>query len=215
MPKTRPYSRAETRSDAIVHLTALALALPAVPVLIAFAAALRGDAQAVLITALYGVTLIAMITFSLLYNHLPRPDWQPILRRLDHTAIYFKIAGTVTHFALLTETSNTTLITVLWGAALAGAAIQLIKPPQSSAPGVVICLAMGWSVLVAGQDILMSLSPLIVSLMVLGGTLYTFGSGFLLAGRMRFHNTIWHGFVMVASAVFYAAILIHLIQSAS
>lgn len=213
MPKTRPYTRAETRSDAVVHLTALALALPAVPVMIALGAALRGDATTVLSTSVYGISLIAMITFSLLYNHLPRPDWQPILRRLDHTAIYFKIVGTVTPFALLTDTGSTTLITVLWGAAFAGAAIQIFAPPRHSAPGVIICLAMGWSILVAGRDILSALSPLVVTLMILGGALYTLGSGFLLAGGMRFHNTIWHGFVMVASAVFYAAILIHLTQS--
>lgn len=208
----RPYSRAETRSDAVVHLTALALALPAVPVLIALGAVLRGDATTVWTTSVYGVTLISMITFSLLYNHLPRPDWQPVLRRLDHTAIYFKIAGTVTPFALLTDTGSTLLISILWAAAFTGAAIQIFAPPRHSAPGVIICLAMGWSVLVAGRDILMALSPLVVALMVLGGVLYTFGAGFLLAGRLRFHNTIWHSFVMVASAVFYAAILIHLIQ---
>jgi hemolysin III len=77
---------------------------------------------------------------------------------------------------------------------------------------VIICLAMGWSILALGRDILMALSPLVVTLMILGGALYTLGAGFLLAGRLRFHNTIWHGFVMVASAVFYAAILIHLTQ---
>jgi hemolysin III len=116
-----------------VHFTALALALPAVPVLIALGAVLRGDATTVWTTSVYGISLIAMITFSLLYNNLPRPDWQPILRRLDHTAIYFKIAGTVTPFALLTDTGSTTLITVLWGAAFAGVAIQIFAPPRATA----------------------------------------------------------------------------------
>ena len=43
-------------------------------------------------------------------------------------------------------------------------------------------------------------------LAVTGGLLYTIGVGFFLAERLRFHNAIWHGFVLVASLTFYAAL---------
>ena len=47
-------------------------------------------------------------------------------------------------------------------------------------------------------------------LVVVGGLLYTIGVGFFLARRLRFHNAIWHGFVLVATIVFYAAVMAEL-----
>ncbi len=96
------YSRAELLSDAVVHLAALLAALVAVPVLITLAAVWHGNAGTLTAVSVYGATLVAMIFCSLLYNHLPRPDWRDWLRRLDHSAIYLKIAGTYTPFAVLT-----------------------------------------------------------------------------------------------------------------
>ena len=46
----------------------------------------------------YGVTLIAMLGFSALYNTIGQRRWHGLLRRLDHSAIYAKIAGTYTPF---------------------------------------------------------------------------------------------------------------------
>ena len=47
-----------------------------------------------------------------------------------------------------------------------------------------------------------------------GGGLYSAGTGFLLLSRMRFHNTIWHGFVVAASTVFFVAVFMHAAQVA-
>jgi len=73
---------------------------------------------------------------------------------------------------------------------------------------------MGWGILIGGWDILNTLSPAVVALMFAGGLLYTAGTVFLVVERWRYHNTIWHVFVMVASLVFFIAIMMHLVQSA-
>ena len=210
----RNYSRAEKLSDAAVHLIALAMALAAVPVLITLAAVLRGDALAVTSTSIYGATLILMIASSLMYNHLPAPRWTPLLKRLDHTAIHFKIAGTYTPFALLSGSEGTAMLAGIWIAAFIGTGLVLFLPKRSTKLGIVTCLAMGWAILFGGWDLLAALSPSVVILMVAGGVLYTFGTIFLMAERMMFHNTIWHGFVMIASVIFFIAVMTHLVQSA-
>ncbi len=41
--------------------------------------------------------------------------------------------------------------------------------------------------------------------------IYTLGVPFYLWDRLRFHNTIWHGFVLAASGVFYAAVTVQVV----
>jgi hemolysin III len=50
------------------------------------------------------------------------------------------------------------------------------------------------------------LPPLVISLIVAGGVLYTAGVIFHIWDRLKFHNAIWHGFVAVAAACHFAAI---------
>ena len=54
------------------------------------------------------------------------------------------------------------------------------------------------------------LSPLGFSLIVAAGSIYTAGLLFFLWERLPFHNTIWHVFVLAATFVLYAAVLLEL-----
>ncbi|WP_420395677.1 PAQR family membrane homeostasis protein TrhA [Nioella sp.] len=210
---SRIYTRAELLSDAIVHLAALILAIGAVPVLITLTAMWQTGAPGIVGVSIYGASLIAMLTASLLYNHLPTPDWRDLLRRLDHAAIYLKIAGTYTPFALLSGT-GTGILAVIWAVALVATIGNFLVRKWSTVIGVLICLGMGWAVVIGGRDLLALMSTPVVVLMVVGGLLYSAGTAFLLFSRLRFHNTIWHGFVVAASTVFFVAIFIHAAQVA-
>jgi hemolysin III len=210
---SRIYSRAELLSDAIVHLAALALAIGAVPVLITLTALWQTGAPGIVGVSIYGATLIAMLTASLLYNHLPRPDWRDLLRRFDHAAIYMKIAGTYTPFALLSGT-GTGVLAAIWSVALVASIGNFMVRKWSTVVGTLICLGMGWFIVFGGRDLLALMSTPVVVLMVVGGVLYSAGTLFLLWSKMRFHNTIWHGFVVTASVVFFVAIFMHAAQVA-
>ena len=205
----RTYDRAERASDALVHAAGLVLALAAVPVLITLAAVWRPEAAAVAGVAVYGTALIAMLAASLAYNHVPEGRWTEPLRRLDLVAIYLKIAATVTPFALLSGT-GTGFLMAMWVAALAASTVALACGRRSGLASVAIGLAMGWAVLVGGGDVVARTSTPVFVLMVAGGVLYSLGTPFLLRTRMRFHNAIWHGFVVAASAVFFVAVMWHL-----
>ena len=209
------YSRAERISDAVIHVAGLSLVLMAVPVLIVVTALARGDALAMTGVSIYGGALFAMIFCSALYNISQSMDWgtarEWLFKRLDHSAIYVKIAGTYTPFTLLSG-HGMALTAVLWGAALAGVALKLFCPWRFRWLGLALYLAMGWAGVVAGQSLLAELPLAVVVLMVLGGGLYTGGVVFYLWERLPFHNTIWHGFVLAASLVFYAAVLTHVLS---
>ncbi|SFJ40871.1 PAQR family membrane homeostasis protein TrhA [Jannaschia pohangensis] len=208
----RDYDRVERISDAVVHLAGLILALAAVPVLITLTAILRGDLAGVAGVTVYGATLIAMLSASLAYNHVPNPQWSDMLRRLDLSAIYLKIAGTVTPFALLSGT-GTTFLMAMWTAAIVATATAFLRRKRSTTLSVGIGLAMGWAVLFAGGEVIATTSWPVFALMLAGGILYSLGTPFLVLERMRFHNAIWHGFVVAASVVFFVAITWHMVAT--
>lgn len=208
----RPYDRAELISDAVIHLAGLVLALAAVPVLITLAAVWRGDLMGVAAVSVYGATLIAMLSASLAYNHIYRPEWSEALRKLDMSAIYLKIAGTVTPFALLSGTGGW-FLGVMWTSAVLATVSVFLRKRRSSLVSVGIGLAMGWAVLIAGGEVIAATSWPVFGLMVAGGVLYSLGTPFLLLERMRFHNAIWHGFVVAASVVYFVAITWHLVAT--
>jgi hemolysin III len=71
---------------------------------------------------IYALTLLAMLTCSALYNMIRVPHWADRLRRLDQSAIYFKIAGTYTPFVVLFPGSPGFLAGI-WAVAIAGASL--------------------------------------------------------------------------------------------
>ncbi len=210
--RCRPYDRAELVSDALVHVAGLVLAVVAVPVLITLTAVMHGDAAGIAAVSIYGTTLIVMLSASLAYNHLPRPEWQDGLRRMDLSAIYLKIAGTVTPFALLAGTGGG-FLAAMWTAACVATATTFLRRRRSTVLSVGIALSMGWAVLIGGGEVIATTSAPVFWLMLAGGLLYSLGTPFLMMERMRFHNAIWHGFVVAASMVFYVAVTWHMIAT--
>lgn len=209
------YSRAEFLSDAVIQIAGVSIALLAVPVLVTLTAVWRGDLSAMLGALIYGATLIAMLLCSALYHIVPHQRWKTLLRRLDHSAIYFKIAGTYTPFTLMSGGNGAALLTGLWGAAVAGSALRIFRPERFRWVAFGLYLAMGWAGLLVGWSLFAELSAPVMTLILTGGILYTVGTVFFLLDVLPFHNTIWHGFVVVASAVFYAAVMVHLADTSA
>ena len=208
------YSRAETVSDGVVHAAGIVCALVAVPVLVALAAVWIGDAPTVIAAAVYGLSLIAMFCCSALYNHAPLPARKDLLRRIDQTAIYIKIAGSYTPFAVLTGTHAGFLLVGVWGAAAAGASMILLSPVRLRWPSLLLYLLLGWFGALVGGPLFDALTPAGYGLILAAGVLYTLGVVFFLWERLPFHNTIWHLFVFAASFVLYAAVLVELWERA-
>ena len=204
---TRSYSRAEYVSDAVVHAIGVTLAVAAIPVLIVLAALFDPSAGKIAGAAIYGATMIAMLGCSAAYNILTHPEWAWLLARLDHSAIYLKIAGTWTPFVLLSG-QGFALMLALWGVAASGVALKIFDPYRFKALSLALYLGMGWVGVVAGAAVFAALPTATVALIVAGGLLYTAGVVFHLWRGLPFHNTIWHVFVLTATLCFYAAVVV-------
>ncbi len=205
----RLYSPAERRMDAQVHYIGLSCVILAVPLLIG-AALMRslteGSGHVIMASSIYGATFIAMIGASALFNLGFRPALDWLFQRLDHAAIYLKIAGTYTPFTLVTG-QGLWLLAGLWAAAACGVALKLVSPQRLRLLAIALYLGMGWVGVIILPDLAQSLSPLILGLMLSGGLVYTTGVVFYLWKALPYHFAIWHVFVLVASLLFYAAVL--------
>ena len=87
------------RFNSISHLVGACLALVGAVVLIVLAS-LHGDATKIVSLSIYGVSLLALYTFSTLYHSL-KGRAKRVFRHLDHTAIYLLIAGSYTPLTLV------------------------------------------------------------------------------------------------------------------
>lgn len=201
-------ARAERIADWAVQGTGLLLAVAGAALLTTFAALyLAADRVAAL--SVYAGALVLTFLASVLYHALPWGRLRPALRRLDHAAIYLKIAGTYTPLVALAGGAFAWgLLLVVWLLALGGAALRLLRGGDPGRLGVWLYLVLGWlGVLVAWP--LASAAPLATLLLVgLGGLLYTLGVPFFAARRLRYSTAIWHGFVLLASGCFFAAIAV-------
>ncbi len=207
------YSRAEYISDAVVHVSGLSAAMIAGPVMITLAAVWIGDATVITATTIYTICLIAMLLCSALYNMILTPEWQDRLRRIDQSAIYLKIAGTYTPFILLTGTQGGWFLAGVWTVALIGASIILFAPGRIRLLDLALYLSLGWAGIALGGEALAGLSQAGLILLLIGGLLYTAGVIFHVWEQLPFHNTIWHIFVLVATALVYTAVMVELVHA--
>lgn len=212
-PGIRPaYSRAERISDGVVHVTGVAAAVIAVPVLIVATVLIHPDVKLVYGTAIYGTTLLAMLTFSALYNMIDSARWSGLLQRLDHSGIYFKIAGTYTPFVLSVGAQPGALLAGLWGTAAVGSVIKFLDPKRFRWLALVLYLGMGWAIVFADRSMLDALPLPVVWLMIAGGLTYSLGVAFYLFERLPFHYTIWHVFVLAGSVLFFLAVTLKVLS---
>lgn len=200
------YSVAERIADASIHVVGLILAVIGVTWLLVVAWHSHGVGAPSLTT--YGIGLLGMLGASAAYNLCPAGRVKEGLRRLDHGMIFVMIAGSYTPFALnaLAEHGGPWLLGVVWGVALAGVGLKLAQPRRWERVGLALYLGLGWTVLMFIGPLIRELSVTALLLLLIGGGLYTLGTAFHMANRLRFHNAIWHGFVIAAAACHFAAI---------
>jgi hemolysin III len=202
------YDRVEVIADGAVHAVGVVLGLIGAIAIVVMAARSAAAAKIPSIV-IYAVGLLAMLGLSAAYNMWPISRVKWILRRLDHSAIYIMIAGTYTPFLgqLKDSVASVNLLFGVWATAIVGVALKLLMPGRFDRLAMVLYLFLGWSFAAAYGPITAALSPVCLGLLAAGGVLYSTGVVFHLSRHLRFHNAIWHGFVLVAACCHYTAVL--------
>ncbi|MGH6792586.1 MAG: PAQR family membrane homeostasis protein TrhA, partial [Methyloceanibacter sp.] len=203
------YTNRERVADGCVHVIGVTASLVALTALLIVAVKAQATLWVVALLV-YGLALVAMFSCSAGYHLVIHPKIKEVFRRLDHAAIFFMIAGTYTPFILIkmNDPWGLTLLAVVWTMAAIGIAIKLFAPRFLEGLTVALYLVQGWAVLAAWQPLMSALPGVVLTLLMVGGVLYTVGVVFHLWDRLPYQNAIWHGFVLTAASVHYAAVMV-------
>lgn len=89
----RPQSLGEEIANSVSHGLGLLLALAAFPILVTVALQ-RGNAMEIAGASVFATTMVLLYSTSMLFHAFPQSRTKRIFQVLDHSAIYFLIAGT-------------------------------------------------------------------------------------------------------------------------
>ena len=202
------YTLRERIADGCVHIVGVTASLVALGALLVIGVQSETTLWGVALL-IYGLALVSMFFCSAGYHLIPWPRVKEVFRRLDHAAIFLMIAGTYTPFVLIkmNDTWGLTLLAVVWTIAAVGVAIKLFLPRFLEGLTVALYLIQGWAVLAAWHPLVTSVPGRALTLLMLGGVLYTVGVVFHLWERLPYQNAIWHGFVLSAASCHFAAVI--------
>lgn len=169
-----------------------------------------------LAASIYSASLCALFGTSALYH---RVNWKTskartLMKRLDHSMIFFLIAGTVTPFALLTMsgTWSTAILIAVWSGAIIGAIIELLWTTSPKWVSATIYVVVGWIAAVAFPQIVGTAGIVAGLLIATGGILYTVGAVVYATQRPNPNPTyfgyheVFHLLVIAAAATHFAAV---------
>jgi hemolysin III len=172
--------------------------------------------KATLAVAIYAVSLSALLGTSALYHRVnwSRPNVRQWMRRLDHSMIFFLIAGTYTPFALLAMhgTLATAILVVVWVGAIGGAIVEMVWIGHPKWVSATVYLAIGWVAVAAFPQLWDSLGATGALLLAGGGLLYTAGAVVYATQRpdpnpaIFGYHEVFHAFVIAAAAIQFAVI---------
>ena len=156
----------------------------------------------------YGLSLVLLLSSSMLYHFAQDELKRYWYKKLDHTAIYYLIAGTYTPFlsiAIPTAKAHHLLI-ALWVIALIGTLFKLVFIHRFQKVSLAGYLVMGWLAVLVMDDMQRYLSKDAIQLLIAGGLAYTVGTLFYALKNVRYTHAIWHVFVLLGAGLHFLAI---------
>ncbi len=163
----------------------------------------------------YAASLVGVFTVSALYHSVPwREAAKRRMQKLDHTMIFFLVAGTYSPIALIVLDGwmRTATLAAVWSIAVVGAAQKWILHHVGLWLSITLQTVQGWLALLVMVPLVQRLPTTAVGLIVAGGVLYTVGLVMLIARRpflwpryFSYHEAM-HVLVIAAAACHFAMI---------
>lgn len=188
------------------HLIPALLAVPALCLLLQKAETRSEDMAAYI----YGLGIFVLFSVSAIYHSLPRsPQSIRLWQKLDHCCIYLMIAGSFTPTALLVFEGGAGQIMLgsVWLMAGIGCILKAFNRLKKGKLSTGLYIAMGCMVVPFLREMMLSLPPLALFWLLLGGVFYIGGTYFYAKDKQihRYVHTheIWHVFVNMGALSHY------------
>ena len=196
-------------TNSIIHGIGILFGIASIPLLSALAIR-TNNINGIVGASVYGFCFLMLFTFSTLYHGFQQPKVKQVLQVFDHISIYFLIAGTYTPFILnyFFNTTGIVMLCVLWGLAFLGIFFKIYFVEKFNILSTIIYLLMGWMMGWGGKTFFVSMPFSVITMIIIGGVLYSIGVVFYLMEKWKWHHVIWHLFVLAAAICHYVAVLL-------
>jgi len=172
------------------------------------------DLWAIYSVSVYIVCMLFSYIASTLYHACKEGERKATLRKFDHAAIYYHIAGTYTFFTLTVFRNAAfwgwALFSVVWITAIAGSYISFKGKGIGNRIETICYVAMGLVVFVAFKPLIDTLYPIdaldVLWYIITGGVLYILGALFYSFKHIPFTHAVFHLFVIGGSVCHILAI---------
>jgi len=213
----KQYTHNEEIVNATTHGIGILLGIAA-GIWLLLKALFYGDFWAVGSVLTYVVCMLFSYTASTIYHACREEKRKITLRKLDHAAIYFHIAGTYTFFTLtiLREAAfwGWLLFFVVWIAALVGSYISFKGKGIGKRIETTCYVVMGLVVFVAFKPLFETLNSAkaldVLWYIIAGGVSFIFGAFLYSFKKIPYVHAIFHIFVIIGSFFHVLAIAVGL-----
>lgn len=212
------YTHSEELFNMITHIVGGGFAVVITALCIVFSA-IHGDPWAVVGSAVYGASMIALYSVSSVYHGiLPAKERaKKVMQVIDHCMVYFLIAGTYTPILLTAIRRESpvacwVLFAVVWGLTALAVTLTAIDLKRYSKFSMICYIAIGWSVVFILPITLRAISLPGFLFLLAGGIVYSIGAVLYHIGkRKRFMHSIFHLFVLVGTLLQFFCIFFYVI----
>ena len=204
MSEEKKYSKGEERLNVISHAVGFVCALAVSVFFVGEVIAKGGDGWSLASMLLYAVGMLSSYAFSTAY-HATRvgTSARRLLRKFDHAAIYWYIAGCYSPITLIamrdTGYWGWGIFAFCWLCAIVGTLLCLRKQKKQNILETVCYVLMGLTILVAMKQFYNAVS-LSAFLWVVGeGVAYIAGAVLYSIHKVKYVHAIFHFFVMLGT----------------
>lgn len=161
--------------------------------------------------SLYLFGMLGSYIASTVYHALPlRSKWKERLRRWDHAAIYWHIAGSYSPLTLVALRNEGywgwSLFSFVWLCAIVGTIVSFIHLKEHSNFETLCFVGMGLSVLVAFKPLIDTVSTAAFVWIVAEGVSYITGAVFYSLNKTKYMHSVFHFFVLAGSVCHIIAV---------
>lgn len=212
MAQTHTFSKGEEIANTITHGIGILTSIAALVLLIVFAA-INGTPLHLATFIVYGITMLMLYTSSTLLHALPKGKAKNVFEILDHSSIYFFIAGSYTPITLIIMDGalGWTLFGIVWGLAIAGTVFKVFFVKRFILASTLLYVLMGWLAVFGWSDITSTVDAAGIAYLVAGGVVYSLGAVFYVWRAFPYHHAVWHLFVLGGTVLHFFFVLLYVL----
>lgn len=214
--KLPDYTMGEEIMNMVTHIAGGALGI-AVLFLCLWKAIVAGNVMAVVGSAIYGGSMVALYSVSSVYHGLHPNMGKKVMQVIDHCTIYFLIAGTytpilLTGFVPVYPWIGWGLFGIQWGLTALAVTLTAIDLKKYNAFSMICYIVMGWSIIFFLDEAMTIMTAPGFYLLLSGGIAYTVGAVLYgIGSKKRWFHAVFHIFVVLGSALQFLAIYLYLL----